>query len=282
MSTAPNGWQAPKTDWATTDAVGTADLNRMESNPDAIENGSRTVDPTQAPAGNAGTLRQLLDWFANRFQAITGAANWWTAPATTLAGAKAHADSTAVGVHGSASAATANTLIHRDANGRAKVAAPSAVDDIARKDTVDAVQTNLNNHTGAAAGAHPAAAITYAGSTNLSATTVEAALDELDAEKAGLALNNTFTDGQTIDRVAPGAGGQQMYWLFNQGGANKFRFTLDSAGNLVLQNFTGGAWTTSATFPLAGGVVTGLNAEKLGGETLAQIKDFATVMAMLF
>ena len=35
------------------------------------------------------------------------------------------------------SAATANKAIRRDANGRAKVAAPSAADDIARKDTID-------------------------------------------------------------------------------------------------------------------------------------------------
>jgi hypothetical protein len=41
-------------------------------------------------------------------------------------------------VHGSTSAATANKLVHRDANGRAKVAAPSASDDIARLDTVEA------------------------------------------------------------------------------------------------------------------------------------------------
>lgn len=43
--------------------------------------------------------------------------------------------------------ATANTLIKRDASGRAKVAAPSATDDIARKAEVDEVQTNLTTHT---------------------------------------------------------------------------------------------------------------------------------------
>jgi len=50
------------------------------------------------------------------------------------------------GIHGATSAATANRLVIRDASGRAKVAAPAAADDIARKDTVDAVQTNLTNH----------------------------------------------------------------------------------------------------------------------------------------
>lgn len=49
---------------------------------------------------------------------------------------KDHADLNTASVHGSTSAATANKLIHRDANGRAKVAVPSASDDIARLDTV--------------------------------------------------------------------------------------------------------------------------------------------------
>lgn len=44
--------------------------------------------------------------------------------------------------------ATASTIMMRDANGRAKVAAPSASDDIARKQEVDTVQNNLNLHTG--------------------------------------------------------------------------------------------------------------------------------------
>ena len=54
----------------------------------------------------------------------------------------------ATNAHSATSAATASRLVLRDANGRAKMAAPSAADDIARKDTVDAVQTNLTNHIG--------------------------------------------------------------------------------------------------------------------------------------
>ena len=49
---------------------------------------------------------------------------------------KDHADLNTASVHGSTSAATANRLIHRDVNGRAKVAVPSASDDIARLDTI--------------------------------------------------------------------------------------------------------------------------------------------------
>ncbi len=52
----------------------------------------------------------------------------------------------AIAAHGATSAATPNKIIIRDSNGRAKVAAPSAYDDIARKQEVDVVGTNVNNH----------------------------------------------------------------------------------------------------------------------------------------
>src|SRR5690606_104544 len=57
-----------------------------------------------------------------------------------------HANTTS-GVHGATSSATANRIIIRDSAGRAKVAAPSASDDIARKAEVDthaAVQASLS------------------------------------------------------------------------------------------------------------------------------------------
>jgi hypothetical protein len=47
-----------------------------------------------------------------------------------------------------------------------------------------ATTTALSDHIGDATDAHDASAISYAGSTSLSATDVEAALDELDSEKA--------------------------------------------------------------------------------------------------
>ena len=50
---------------------------------------------------------------------------------------KVDAHNSQTSVHGATSAATANRIIIRDSAGRAKVAAPSASDDIARKDTVD-------------------------------------------------------------------------------------------------------------------------------------------------
>ena len=95
MSSMPEGWQDPKTNWSPEDPVGPGDLTRIERNAQAIELGDRTVDPAQAPAGNIGTLGQILSWIANRIKAITGGANWWSTPATTLAGAKGHMDAAA-------------------------------------------------------------------------------------------------------------------------------------------------------------------------------------------
>lgn len=59
--------------------------------------------------------------------------------------------------HGSTSAATAGKIVQRDSAGRAKMAAPAAADDIARKAEVDTVQTNLDTHE-ADASAHLSAA----------------------------------------------------------------------------------------------------------------------------
>ncbi|MDF2570490.1 MAG: hypothetical protein K0R55_2094 [Sporomusa sp.] len=43
-----------------------------------------TADPAQVPSGNIGKLAQWVSWFANRIKAITGAANWYDAPAMTI------------------------------------------------------------------------------------------------------------------------------------------------------------------------------------------------------
>ena len=93
MSTAPQGWQNPRTNWQAADIVHPSDFNRIEGNAQAIESGSRTLDPSQVPSGNSGTLRQILSWFANRLKAITGATNWYDSPIITLAGAKHGLDS---------------------------------------------------------------------------------------------------------------------------------------------------------------------------------------------
>jgi len=140
VSTAPQGWQTPKTNWQAADIVHPSDFNRIEGNIQAIESGQRTLDPSQVPGGNQGTLRQMLDWFANRIKAITGTTNWYDAPATTLAAAKSHMDATS-GIHGATSSATANRLVIRDSAGRAQFATPSAAADAATKGYVDGLVT---------------------------------------------------------------------------------------------------------------------------------------------
>ncbi|MCM3560577.1 hypothetical protein M4D57_18590 [Brevibacillus borstelensis] len=158
---------------------------------------SITVDQNQAPTGNTGNWWKFFSFFANRLKQFSGETDWKTDPIRSLKqlwtdlsnhlsdtvshitaaertawnaketpeGAQTKVDNhaSATSVHGATSAATASRIIMRDANGRAKVAAPSAADDIARKDTVDAVQANLNNHIGTGGTAHAAATTSAAG-----------------------------------------------------------------------------------------------------------------------
>ena len=93
-------WQTPKTNWGQPGQTvpGAADFNRIEGNILELQNTKETPSGAQAKV--------------NTHAALTTA-------------------------HSATSAATANRIMMRDANGRAKVAAPSASDDIARKDTVD-------------------------------------------------------------------------------------------------------------------------------------------------
>ncbi len=95
MGTAPNGYQTPKTNWAAGQIPTASDFNRIEGNIQAIEEGQRTIDPAQAPSGNSGTMRQILDWLANRIKAILGTANWYDSPPTTLQATKNHIDAAA-------------------------------------------------------------------------------------------------------------------------------------------------------------------------------------------
>ncbi|MEG6521184.1 hypothetical protein [Desulfotomaculum sp. 1211_IL3151] len=105
------------------------------------------------PANHPASI--IIQDASNRFVTDTEKANWNAkeTPAGAQTKVDAHANNTTT-AHGATSAATANKIIIRDAVGRAKVAAPSAADDIARKDTVDAVQTNLTSHANLTTTAH--------------------------------------------------------------------------------------------------------------------------------
>lgn len=133
------------------DALTPADIGAAPATAGGVTDtmiGNRTVSDAVPPTGDAGTITTLFSWLANMIKSITGKSNWRTAPATTLEAANTHINATSV--HSATSAATANRIMMRDAAGRAKVAAPSASDDIARKSEVDTVQTNLTNHLNAA------------------------------------------------------------------------------------------------------------------------------------
>jgi len=107
------------------------------------------------------------------------------------------------------SAATVSTIMQRDAAGRAKVVAPSAVDDIARKDTVDAVQTNLDTHktstdhdgryfTEAELGATTGGGLVGATApSGLTGTTVQALINALNTASNTHIANTTTAHGAT-------------------------------------------------------------------------------------
>jgi RNase P/RNase MRP subunit p29 len=112
---------------------------------------------------------------------------------------KAHADAT-TGIHGAVSAATVNTLIIRDAAGRAKVVAPSAEDDIALKSNVTAEAT-------ARANADAAQDVTIA---NLGTDKVEVAGDTMTGPLIGDFPDTDYTTAMfrniKLLTAVPGAG----------------------------------------------------------------------------
>jgi hypothetical protein len=105
-------WQTPKTDWQAGDVPVKDDFNRIEGNVGELDtkkaNQADLASHTDASAPHSG-------------HATTSALSGHTGATTA---------------HAATSAATVSRIMMRDAYGRAKVAAPSAADDIARLDTV--------------------------------------------------------------------------------------------------------------------------------------------------
>lgn len=157
-----------------------------DSTPGGIHNencGNFTIDQTIADAfANTGSPGKLMSLIAKAIKALKGNVTNWYDGSPTLTGHThtggandapkvsyndltnlpsgyvtqvthdVHVNDTSP--HSATSTATASRLILRDASGRAKVAAPAAVDDIARKDTVDGIQTNLDTHAALTRTAH--------------------------------------------------------------------------------------------------------------------------------
>lgn len=107
--------------------------------------GEQVMSNWQTPKTNWGQPGQTVPG-ATDFNRIEGNIQYLQDTKETPAGAQAKVDTHAAltTAHSATSAATANRIMMRDANGRAQVAAPSASADIARKDNVDTVQNNLN------------------------------------------------------------------------------------------------------------------------------------------
>ena len=155
-------WVTPVTNWSSENGITDTDLNRIEGNINYIEEESRTPSDTTTPEAS-GKLSLLLNYIVSMVKSITGKTHWYDSPDTTLSTANTHINAAAphsghattsalsshisdTAAHSATSAATASRIMMRDADGRAKVAAPSAPDDIARKQEVDTVQDNLNTH----------------------------------------------------------------------------------------------------------------------------------------
>ena len=141
-----------------------ADVGELNNNFDEIDEIlTPSISQNTAPDEFSvkGTLAVVIGWLANRIKAITGLANWYENPTVTLEQCHTHIDS---GVHtpataykdGIMSAAdkqklddavatnTANTLMLRDASGRAQVSNPSAANDIVNKSYGDGAYIRKN------------------------------------------------------------------------------------------------------------------------------------------
>lgn len=116
---------------------------------------------------------------------------------------------------------------------------------------ISTANANLTSHLNDTIDAHDASAISYLGSTNLASTDVEAALDELDTEKAALA-GATFTGGINLARGSLAMHATTMN-LWGQGNI------IDGTGSSVIMTAIANAPQAGATrklYPIAGTKVT--------------------------
>lgn len=93
------------------------------------------------------------------------------------------------GAHGATSAATANRIMQRDVNGRAKIAVPSAADDIARLDTITGITGALSGLS-TSAKASLVAAINELFNSGVSAK--QAVVDAINAMGGSASTNDTW------------------------------------------------------------------------------------------
>ena len=234
---------------------------------------------TVTVAGKAASTTQAGVVQLNDTTTSTSTTQAATANAVKVAKDAADAASTAASnhaaetaPHSATSAATASRIVMRDANGRAKVAAPAASDDIARKNEVDAVQTNLQTHDGltTAHGATSAAtasriAIRDANGRAQFATpsadadaATKGYVDETSAPtpvRAATTANITLSGAQTIDGVAVVVGDRVL--VKNQ----------TTASQNGIYTVAAGAWTRTSDADTAAKHKSGMTVRVAEGST---------------
>lgn len=120
------------------------------------------------------------------------------------------------------------------ANGVATLGADALIPDAQIPSSITR-DVELDAHLNDATDAHDASAISYAGSTNLVATNVEAALDELDVEKPNLIAATTATASATATKVVTVSG-----WTPAAGDLLALTFTSGNAINVPALSINGG------------------------------------------
>lgn len=134
-----------KTNWGLNDVVQPSDLNAIGQEINQLREDVDNIDIPPASLTQAGIVQLSSATNAvDEDKAATPKAVKLAYDAATGAQNTIDTHTNLTTAHGATSAATANRLIVRDSAGRAKIAAPSASDDIARKDTVDNAVGNLS------------------------------------------------------------------------------------------------------------------------------------------
>ena len=128
-----------KTDWTLDDEVQPTDMNDIGEEINQLRTDLDNIDIPLASLTQAGIVQ-----LSNATDS-TDEDKAATPKAVKTVEDDLNSHTSLFSAHGATSSATASRIIMRDSAGRAKIAAPSASDDIARKDTVDNAVGNLSN-----------------------------------------------------------------------------------------------------------------------------------------
>ena len=132
--------------------------------------------------------------------------------------------------------ATESVVAGIRADGRVYGEYPTDGDDFTTVDYVEGRLTQEATHV------HPADEITVTAAGNIASTDVQAALEELDDEKAGLALANIFTDDQAAEDAAG------IFWTAGVSGETVPRISMGHYLTVPFLSFSDDGLTYSAVF----------------------------------